>query len=418
MNRREDNPLEIYLVGGAVRDGLLGRAVRERDYVVVGATPKRMLAEGFRQVGRDFPVFLHPQTGDEHALARTERRSSPGAEPQVHAEPGVTLRDDLWRRDLTINAMAEAADGRLIDPYGGLEDLRQRLLRHVSPAFEEDPLRVLRVARFMARYADLGFRVADETRALMGDMARRGQLDALVPERVWQEMAKALSEERPSAFFQTLRDCGALVRIFPELDRLWGVPQPPRWHPEVDTGVHTMMVVDMARRLCDDPAVVFAALTHDLGKGETPADILPSHHGHEERGVRLVEQVCGRLRVPTRHRDLARLVARYHGCIHRAGDLRASTVLKVLTGADAVRRPQRLEDLLLASEADFRGRSGFEDRPYPQAGAFRTWGRAVAEVDAAAVAAECRQPERIPDAIARARIAAIKAAGHDIPPQA
>ncbi len=413
MATGEVKSMQIYLVGGAVRDRLLQRPVKERDYVVVGATAEQLLAQGYRQVGRDFPVFLHPSTAEEHALARTERRSAAGTEPVVHAAPDVSLEDDLWRRDLTINALAETADGDVIDPYGGLRDLEQRLLRHVSPAFEEDPVRVLRVARFMARYASLGFRVADETRLLMSDMARRGRLDELVPERVWQEMAKALLEERPSAFFETLRECGALARIFPELDRLWGVPQPPNWHPEIDTGVHTMMVLDMARGLTDDPAVLFAALTHDLGKGETPMDVLPRHIGHEERGVRLVDRVCARLKVPSRHHDLARLVARYHGYIHRADDLRAGTVLKVLSAADGFRRPQRLEGLLLASEADYRGRAGFEQRSYPQAGAFRAWREAAAEVDAGAVAATCKRSELIPDAVARARIEAIRSVAAD-----
>ncbi len=408
MSGNGSNSLEIYLVGGAVRDRLLGRAVTERDYVVVGATAQQMLDRGYRQVGKDFPVFLHPETSDEHALARTERRSRPGSVPVVHADPGVTLQDDLWRRDLTVNALAEAADGSIIDPFGGLGDLELRLLRHVSTAFEEDPVRVLRVARFMARYAGLGFQVAEETRALMSDMVQRALLDELVPERVWQEMAKALLEEKPSAFFETLRDCGALARIFPELDDLWGVPQPPHWHPEIDTGVHTMMVLDMARGLSDDSAVVFAALCHDLGKAETPDEILPSHHGHGERGVSLVDRVCGRLRIPSRQQDLARLVARYHGYVHRAGELRASTVLKVLTAADAFRRPQRLDGLLLACEADYRGRGGFEQRSYPQAAAFKAWARAAAAVDSAAVAAACKRPELIPDAIAQARISAIK----------
>ncbi len=403
--------MDVYLVGGAVRDALLKRPVREHDYVVVGATPEQMLDLGYRQVGRDFPVFLHPHSKEEYALARTLRRSVGGAKTVVHAQPGVSLRDDLHRRDLTINALARDKEGRLIDYFGGLEDLRNRVLRHVSPAFIEDPIRILRLARFMARYADLGFRVADETQALMADMARNGALDALVPERVWSELDKVLREAHPARFFVTLRECGALQVVFPELDRLWGVPQPPHWHPEVDTGLHTMKVVEVARRLSDDTAVLFAALTHDLGKGETPVDILPSHHGHEQRGVKLVEDLCRRLKAPVRHCDIARLVARHHGLIHRAGELRASTVLKVLEQADAFRRPERLDALLLASEADFRGRGGFEQRPYPQADRFRAWRQAAAEADTEAAIASCADPQQVGEAVARVRLAAIKKTG-------
>jgi len=402
--------MEIYLVGGAVRDRLLGRPVDERDYVVVGASPEQLLGLGFLQVGRDFPVFLHPHSRAEHALARTERSSaSPSMPPVAHAAPDVTLRDDLQRRDLTINALAEDPQGQVIDYFGGQRDLELRLLRHVSPAFAEDPVRILRVARFMARYGALGFRVAEETQALMSRMVAAGALDALVPERVWQELVKALGETHPAQFFETLRACGALIRILPELERLWGVPQPPRWHPEIDTGIHTMLVVQMARQLSDDPAVVFAALTHDLGKGETPREIWPSHRGHEERSVRLVTQVCRRLRPPTRYCDLARLVARYHGHIHRVPELRPSTVLCILQAVDAFRRPQRLEDLLLACEADYRGRTGFAERAYPQGDQVRAWAHA-AVVDSAALAAGCARPELIGPTVARARLRAIKAA--------
>jgi tRNA nucleotidyltransferase (CCA-adding enzyme) len=403
--------VEIYLVGGAVRDELLGRPVRERDYVVVGATPAEMLRMGFRQVGKDFPVFLHPETGEEHALARTERRPGhAGSAPQVHADTQVTLKEDLSRRDLTINALARDGHGRLIDYFDGLPDLEGRWLRHVSPAFSEDPVRVLRVARFVARYSEIGFRVAEETLALMQSMVRQGRLDGLVPERVWQELVRALTEPRPDLFFETLRTCGALDRVIPELARLWGVPQPAHWHPEIDTGVHTMMVVRVARGLSDDPVVVFAALAHDLGKGETPRDILPSHRGHEERGVRLVDQVCRRLRAPRRFRELARLVARHHGHVHRAQELRASTVLKVLEAADAFRRPQRLEGLLLACEADYRGRLHFENRPYHQADYFRAWREAAASVNVKSVIRSCKRPELIGAAIAEARVEAIKRA--------
>jgi tRNA nucleotidyltransferase (CCA-adding enzyme) len=402
--------IHTYLVGGAVRDRLLGRPVRERDYVVVGATPAQLQALGFRQVGRDFPVFLHPRTGAEYALARSARGGSGhAATPHIHADPGVSLREDLSRRDLTINALAEGPDGEVIDYFGGLEDLRQRRLRHVSPAFAEDPVRVLRLARFMARYGDLGFHPAPETLALVRQMTADGLLADLVPERVWQELVKALGEPRPDLFLTTLRDGRALAAIFPELDRLWGVPQPARWHPEIDTGAHLLLVLQVARSLTDDPAVLFAALTHDLGKGETPARLWPSHHGHEQRGVRLVETFCARLRAPVRFRDLARLTARYHAHIHRAPELRPGTVLRVLEAADALRRPERLEGLLLASEADYRGRLGLGDRAYPQAGRFRSWRAAAAAVDAAALARACPDPARIPAVLARARTQAIAA---------
>lgn len=402
--------MRIYLVGGAVRDRLLDRPVTERDYVVVGSTPQGMLDLGYRLVGKDFPVFLHPETGEEYALARTERKAvgHDSARVVVHADSDVTLRQDLERRDLTINALAEDADGSVIDYFGGQRDLEKRLLRHVSPAFAEDPIRILRVSRFMARYAPLGFRVAEETLALMRAMVEQGQTDDLVPERVWQELVRALGESRPALFFETLRACGALRSILPELDRLWGVPQPSDWHPEVDTGVHTMLVLKMARRLTDDAAVIFAALTHDLGKGETAAEMLPRHHGHEQRSVRLLEGVCRRLHVPNRFCAMARLVAQYHGHIHRADELRGTTVLEVLTAADAFRRPERLAGLLLASEADYRGRTGFEARAYPQAERFRAWHRAAAEVDAGAVAAACRKPEHIGEAVRQARLEAIK----------
>ncbi len=403
--------METFLVGGAVRDRLLGRPVAERDYVVVGATPDDMLRLGYRQVGKDFPVFLHPQTRFEHALARTERKTAAAAAPVVHANRDVTLEQDLSRRDLTINALAENPDGRVIDYFGGLQDLKRRVLRHVSPAFAEDPVRILRVARFMARYGPLGFRVADETMELMRAMVARGQLDVLVPERVWQELVRVLGEPQPTRFFETLRASRALAPILPELDRLWGVPQPKQWHPEIDTGVHTMMVVEMARSLSDNPAVVFAALIHDLGKGETPAEILPSHRGHEERSAQLLERICGRLRIPNRFCELGQLVARYHGKIHHAEELRAVTVLKILQAADAFRRPQRLQGLLLAAEADYRGRKGFEQRPYPQAEHFRAWYQAAAAVDTAVVANACKRPELIGEAIYQARVAAIKRVG-------
>ncbi|HYN79410.1 MAG TPA: multifunctional CCA addition/repair protein [Lamprocystis sp. (in: g-proteobacteria)] len=403
--------LEVYLVGGAVRDRLLGRTPRECDFVVVGATDADLTRRGFKLVGRDFPVFLHPQTKDEYALARTERKTAPGYRGfAVHADPSVTLEEDLRRRDLTINALAQASDGTLIDPFGGLADLQARVLRHCSPSFSEDPVRILRVARFAARFAALGFQVADETLDLMRAMVAVGEVDALVPERVWQELAKALGEDRPSRFFEVLRACGALVRLLPELDRLWGVPQPVKWHPEIDTGVHAMLVLDMVARLSTDPEVRFAALCHDLGKGTTPAEILPSHHGHEERSVALLEAVCDRLRVPNRHRELARITARYHGLVHTVDDLRPATVLTLLEGTDALRRPERFHQMLTACEADFRGRTGYAERSYPQGETLRRLLAAAAAVDVGAIAAAAPTPRLIPERIRQARITAIRQA--------
>ncbi|OGT88952.1 MAG: multifunctional CCA tRNA nucleotidyl transferase/2'3'-cyclic phosphodiesterase/2'nucleotidase/phosphatase [Gammaproteobacteria bacterium RIFOXYA12_FULL_61_12] len=401
--------MKIYLVGGAVRDELLGRPVKERDWVVVGATPEAMQAQGFKQVGKDFPVFLHPRTGEEYALARTERKTSPGYRGfAVHAAPDVSLEQDLLRRDLTINALARDDTGHIIDPYGGLQDLENRLLRHVSNAFAEDPVRILRTARFAARYTHLGFRIAPETNALMQAMAAAGEVDALVPERVWQELVKALAEETPSRFFEALRDCNALGIIFPEIGRLFGVPQPEVHHPEIDTGVHSLMVLDQAARLSPDPRVRFAALTHDLGKGLTSAEILPSHHGHEDRGAVLAEQLCRRLKAPNDYRDLALLTARYHGHIHRAGQLRPETALKVLEACDAFRRPERFEHLLIACEADARGRKGFEERPYPQAGLFRRCLSATRTFDPAGPVREGLKGEALRDAIRKGRLGAIK----------
>jgi tRNA nucleotidyltransferase (CCA-adding enzyme) len=378
---------------------------------VVGATPEELLERGFRQVGKDFPVFLHPQTKEEYALARTERKSAPGYRGfVVHAAPDVTLEQDLARRDLTINALAEDEQGNLIDFYGGKTDLERRLLRHVSPAFAEDPVRILRVARFAARYADLGFRVAETTRELMREMVRSGEVDALVPERVWQELEKALSEPKPSRFFEVLRDCGALARLFAEVENLFGVPQPAKWHPEIDTGVHTMMVLDMAARLSQDSAVRFAALTHDLGKGTTPKTILPSHKGHEQRGVDLIRALCDRIRAPNRHRDLAVIVARHHGEIHKVDELKASTILRILEQADALRRPERFEQMLIACEADYRGRAGFAERPYAQAQVLRRVLSGVLALDNKQILAGEGDPARISQRIHQARITAIKLA--------
>jgi len=357
----------VYLVGGAVRDALLGLAVKERDWVVVGGTREELLRRNYREVGRDFPVFLHPETHEEHALARLERKVSPGYRGfTVEFGPNVTLEEDLARRDLTINAMAQAGDGTLIDPFGGRQDLDTRVLRHVSPAFAEDPVRILRVARFAARFAPLGFRVAPETLALMRAMVERREVDALVSERVWQETEKALREPKAAEFFRVLRECGALQPIYPEIDALFGVPQPAQWHPEIDTGLHTLLVLDQAALLSPEPAVRFAALVHDLGKGTTPHDEWPRHRGHEERSVSLIEALGRRLRLPGEYRDLAVIVARYHGIVHRAFELKPTTILEFLERADAFRRPERFAQALLACEADSRGRTGLENIPYPQ----------------------------------------------------
>lgn len=365
--------MQTYLVGGAVRDELLGLPVKERDWVVVGAHPDEMQAQGFVAVGRDFPVFLHPQTKEEYALARTERKTGPGYRGFVtRFSSDVTLEQDLERRDLTINAIAKDPNtGALVDPYGGQRDIDARVLRHVSDAFIEDPVRVLRVARFAARFASLGFTVAPETLALMQRIAASGELDALVPERVWQETERALAAAKPQLFFSVLRDAHALKIIFPEVDALFGVPQPEQWHPEIDTGVHTLMVLEQAAKLSGDPIVRFAALTHDLGKGVTPKEHWPKHHGHEAASVELLHALCDRLRVPNEYRDCAAAVARYHGHAHRALELRHATLLDLLENLDAFRRPARFEQFVLACEADFRGRTGLEDRDYPQAAYLR-----------------------------------------------
>jgi tRNA nucleotidyltransferase (CCA-adding enzyme) len=377
--------METYAVGGAVRDELLGLPVKDRDWVVVGATPQVMLARGFVPVGRDFPVFLHPQTHEEYALARTERKTAPGyAGFAFHAAPGVTLEQDLVRRDLTINAMAKDEAGAVIDPHNGRTDLAARVLRHVSPAFAEDPVRILRVARFAARFAD--FSIAAETMELMRGMVAAGEVDALVAERVWQELARGLMETRPSRMFEVLRECGALRCLLPEVDALWGVPQRADYHPEIDTGVHVMMVIDMSARLAAALPARFAALMHDLGKACTPADILPRHHGHEAKSVGLLEAICERLRVPTDCRDVARLVARFHGDIHRVAELRPETRLTLLERCDALRRPERFDLILLACEADYRGRLGWEGRDYTPATSWRTALAAVRTVDAGAIA--------------------------------
>jgi tRNA nucleotidyltransferase (CCA-adding enzyme) len=400
--------MEIFLVGGAVRDELLGRTAEERDWVVVGSRPDDLLDAGYRPVGRDFPVFLHPETGEEYALARTERKTAPGYRGfEVHASPEVSLEEDLLRRDLTINAMARAGDGRLIDPHGGQRDLEARVLRHVSPAFVEDPVRILRTARFAAEFRDAGFQVAEETLDLMRQMVAAGEADALVPERVWQETRRAMGTPHPEAFIEVLRDCGALAVVFPEIEALFGVPQPPRWHPEIDTGVHTLMALALAAGLSDQPRVRFAVLVHDLGKGTTPAEVLPGHAGHEERGVTIIRDLAARLRIPNDWRDLAMVVSRYHCLSHRALELRPGTIVKLLEGTDALRRPERFDEFLLACEADLRGRKGFADRAYPQAAYLRTALAAARQVDAAALAKSREDPATIGETIRAARCEAV-----------
>ena len=360
--------MRVYLVGGAVRDRLLGLAVRERDWVVVGALPEELESQGYLPVGREFPVFLHPVTHEEYALARLERKVAPGYRGfTTRFSPEVTLEEDLKRRDLTVNAMAESEGGELIDPYGGRADLAARVLRHVSDSFTEDPVRVLRAARFAARFASLGFRIADETMELMRRMVASGEVSALTPERVWQETERALAAERPEVFFATLRECGALKVIYPEIDALYGVPQPPRWHPEIDTGVHVMLALAYAASRRASTTVRFAVLMHDLGKARTPPELWPKHHGHEEAGVPLIEGLADRLKVPGTYRELAILAAREHTLVHRALELRPETALKLLQECDAFRRPQRFAELLEACEADARGRAGLESEPYPQA---------------------------------------------------
>ena len=443
--------MQIFIVGGAVRDELLGRPNDDRDYVVVGATPEDLLKQGFRPVGKDFPVFLHPQTQEEYALARTERKSGRGYHGfTFHTAPDVTLEEDLARRDLTINAMAKAPDGTLIDPFHGQRDLSANILRHVGPAFAEDPVRILRIARFAARFND--FTVAPETLMLMRDMVASGEVDHLVAERVWQELAKGLMEARPSRMFEVLRDCGALARLLPELDALFGVPQRADYHPEIDTGIHTMMVVDQSAIRGFTLPVRFAALTHDLGKGTTPADILPRHIGHEERSARLLKGICerlrvptdcrelagaeqrllpyqqrgrafgiavhrglviehelgSRLRVPTECRDLALLMARYHGNVHRAADLRASTIVTLFEKTDALRRPERFQQLLDACLCDYTGRLGWENRPYDSPRYLLAALAAVNAVNAGEIALACTDKAKIPERIYTARVNALK----------
>lgn len=399
--------MQVYLVGGAVRDELLGLAVKDKDYVVVGSTPEDMEAAGYKPVGKDFPVFLHPQTHDEYALARTERKTAVGYKGfAVHASVDVSLEDDLARRDLTINAIAKSADGQLIDPYNGLADIQNKTMRHVSIAFAEDPVRILRAARLSARFSD--FKVAEETNVLMQNMVSAGEVDALVAERVWQELAKGLMEAKPSRMFDVLRDCGALKRILPELDCLWGVPQPAQHHPEVDTGVHVMMVIDYAAKQNFSLPVRFAALMHDLGKGTTAADMLPRHIGHEERSVKLLKEVCKRLRVPNDCKALGLIVAKFHGKLHQSMQMKPSTLLEFLVELDALRQPSRFKDFLKACEADSRGRSGLENCATPAADLLLKVLEAASNVDAGAIASAYSEPEKIKAAVFEARLRAVK----------
>ena len=399
--------MQVYLVGGAVRDELLGIAVKDKDFVVVGTTPEEMIAAGFKPVGKDFPVFLHPKTHDEYALARTERKTAKGYKGfVVHASPEVTLEEDLARRDLTINAIAKDSAGKFIDPYNGLADIQSKTLRHVSDAFAEDPVRILRAARLSARFQD--FSLAPETNQLMQQMVAAGEVDALVAERVWQELAKGLMEDKPSRMFDVLRACCALKKILPELDKLWGVPQSAEYHPEIDTGVHVMLAIDYAARQNYALAVRFATLMHDLGKGVTPAELLPQHIGHEARGIHLVKDVCKRLRVPNDCKELAQIVSKFHGKLHQVLQMKPSTLLSFIVELDAIRQPERFKDFLRACEADSRGRTGLENHATPAADLMQKVLAAAMNVDAGAVASAYDAPEKIKAAVFEARLDAVK----------
>jgi len=400
--------MKTWLVGGAVRDMLLGRPVHERDWVVVGATPETLLLQGYTQVGRDFPVFLHPDSKEEYALARTERKSGQGYGGFVcDFSPDITLESDLLRRDLTVNAIARDDDGQLIDPYGGQADLQARILRHVSPAFREDPLRVLRVARFAARYAPLGFTIAPETLALMQAITQDGELTALTPERIWKETERALGEDQPQVYFRVLRDCGALAVLFPEIDRLFGVPQPAQHHPEIDTGIHTLMVLEQAASLSPETRVRFAALVHDLGKAETPQEEWPRHIGHEQRGINPIRALCERVRAPRQFQELGELASRFHLDCHRVLELRPATLLEKLTELDAIRRPERFQEFLLVCTADARGRLGLETREYPQADYFLAAQRVAQAVDVKPLVEKGLQGPAIAEALRRERVQAL-----------
>lgn len=400
--------MQTFLVGGAVRDKLLNYPVREYDWVVLGETPETMLEQGFQAVGKDFPVFLHPKTHDEYALARTERKTSGGYKGfAIHTSPDVTLKEDLIRRDLTINAIAMSDEGEIIDPYNGQDDLKNRIFRHVSPAFAEDPVRILRVARFAARYAHLGFTLAEETRQLMQQMVEAGEVEHLVAERVWAEVHKALTEQTPAAFFETLKTCGALERIFPEIANLFGVPQPEIYHPEIDTGIHCLLVLEQAAKLSDKPEVRLAALLHDLGKALSPAEMLPSHRGHEKTGIPLLEEFCKRLRVPNHFKALALQVMRHHTHSHKALELRPATLCDMLADLGAFKKTHHLDDFLLACEADCKGRTGKENTPYPQAAYITQAAKAAANIDTSKVLQSELRGAQIGEAIRRLRIEAI-----------
>jgi len=402
--------MQVFLVGGAVRDKLLNYPVIEKDWVVVGATPQQLLDRGFKQVGKDFPVFLHPDSGEEYALARTERKSGQGYYGfEVHADIDVTLEQDLVRRDLTINAIAMDEQGQIIDPYQGKDDLDAKILRHISPAFAEDPLRVLRVARFAARYAHLGFKIADETLTLMRQLSHSGELENLTAERVWKETYRAIGERSPQVYFETLKNVGALRHWFAELDILWGIPNPPKWHPEIDTGIHTMMVLEQAALITDNPVTRFAALCHDLGKGLTPSEKLPSHAGHEKTGVPLVKKLCARLKAPTEYLHLAQMACEYHLHLHRLEALKASTVVKLLEKTDAFRKPERFKQFIQVCEADFKGRTGFEKREYPQAGLMRQALAICQQVNPRAFIEKGFAGKQIGEAIHQERVKRVKA---------
>lgn len=402
-------PLNIYLVGGAVRDKLLGLSVKEQDWVVVGATEADMHAEGYKRVGKDFPVFIHPKTKEEYALARTERKMGKGYYGFVcHAAPEVTLEEDLIRRDLTINAIAEDLNGNLIDPYNGQQDIKNKILRHISPAFAEDPVRILRIARFACRFAPMGFKVADETLDLMKQMVQAGEVDALVPERVWQEMEKALKEVDPTQFIRVLRDCDALARLWPSLNKLWGIPQRPEYHPEVDTGIHILMTLEQAVKLSADPITRFAAICHDLGKGATDPARWPSHRGHEELGVSIIEAFCRQYRIPNEYRELAVMASRYHLHCHRVEELRARTLVKTLEKMDVFRNPTRFEKFLQVCEADAKGRTGLEERPYPQSNIMRTALKITQKVDVQSLIKKGFAGEALGKKIHESRVSAVK----------
>ncbi len=399
--------MKIYLVGGAVRDELLGIQHNEKDWVVVGSTPEEMLKKGFKPVGKDFPVFIHPKTGDEYALARTERKVDKGYKGfEFHTDKNVTLEEDLKRRDLTINAIAETKDGKLIDPFHGQEDLKKKILRHVSSAFSEDPVRILRVARFSAKFGD--FNIAPETMTLMKTIVESGEASELVPERVWQEFSRVLSEPHPEKFIEVLRECNALKIIFPEIDALFGTPERPDKHPEADAGIHTLLTLKAAVKLTKDPVTRFAVLCHDFGKARTPKDILPKHHGHEEEGMKLVKEFCKRIKTPREYQDLAVLVARYHGNCHKLPELTPQTILKMLRAIDPFRKPDRFEEFLIACEADSKGRLGHENEPYPQAELFRKIYKACASINTRTLISNLRKNDSIEEAVRLARLKLIK----------